>query len=203
MIQQDYISKSLSLLAVCLLIFLSTFGSDILVRAVFMVVMILSSWALSAKFKIDVDDPSLDRAEGKQMVMWAVISFFVIMFLNSIVPKLPLGLQTLQAIPIDSRVMVATMLAMLIAIAEEQFFRGLITNLLVSKLGSAWPLAILMSGAFFAIYHFAVYGTSASNLIIVAGSGMVLSLAAYKTRRVSTTMGPHLANNFLSSWSWA
>jgi membrane protease YdiL (CAAX protease family) len=116
--------------------------------------------------------------------------------LNFFVPQLPLGiLESLETVPAESRQLVSIQLSLLIAIAEEQFFRGFITNLLTVKTGF---FGVILSGIFFSVYHLAVYGTSYSSLFIVMGGGIILAYAAYKTRRVSTVMAPHLLNNLAS-----
>jgi membrane protease YdiL (CAAX protease family) len=50
----------------------------------------------------------------------------------------------------------------------------------------------------FAIYHFAVYG-SIDVLLVVLGSGIVLSYAVLRTRRLSPTVLAHVINNFIAT----
>jgi membrane protease YdiL (CAAX protease family) len=83
--------------------------------------------------------------------------------------------------------------AVLISISEEQFFRGAILNFLLSLTNAT--VAIFSSAAIFMVYHFAVYGTSTSNLVYVLVGGLALAWADYRSGRISPSMLAHLINN--------
>ena len=207
MIQQDYISKSLSLLSIALLLFLSTFGADIMLKAVFIVTIILSSYYLSRNFGLHGEDADITDVEFRESVKWSVFSLVTILILNIFVPRLPLGImQSASALTPDSQRIVIIQLGLLIAVAEEQFFRAFGTGFLVEKFGA--PAGVTLSGFVFGIYHSAVYAPPTGDwfsiflspsMIIVSGAGIILALAAYRTQRVSTTMSPHILNNLLAA----
>ena len=90
----------------------------------------------------------------------------------------------------------ALLYSVLIAIAEEQFFRGAITNFLLTMLPPS--MAILGSAAIFTAYHLAVYGTELSALIYVFVGGAVLAFVAYRSGRLSPSILAHCLNNILS-----
>jgi membrane protease YdiL (CAAX protease family) len=90
----------------------------------------------------------------------------------------------------------AMLYAVLIAVAEEQFFRGAILNFLLTLTNST--VAIFSSAAIFMVYHFAVYGTSTSNLVYVLVGGLALAWAAYRSGRLSPSILAHVINNVLS-----
>jgi len=90
----------------------------------------------------------------------------------------------------------ALLYSVLIAVAEEQFFRGAITNFLLLSLPPS--AAIIGSTAIFTVYHLAVYGTEVSALTYVFVGGAVLSFVAYRSRRLSPAILAHVINNMLN-----
>jgi membrane protease YdiL (CAAX protease family) len=192
MIRQDYLSLSLTALAVALLLYLSTFGTELLTKGVFITVIALAGLVLSRVFKVEGYDEDISASEGKQILMYVALSLAAIFAVNILVPQVT---RTYLSV---SPITAAQSLAVMIAVAEEQFFRGFFLNLFISKVGEV--AGAILSSAVFMLYHFAVYGTNPTNLIIVFGGGLALAYAAIKTRRVSTPMIAHVVNNFLATW---
>jgi len=85
----------------------------------------------------------------------------------------------------------------LMAICEEQFFRGEIFEWLTNRL-PAPGLAIISSSAFFTAYHFQIYGSSVDSLLYVFVGGVVLAWAVYRSRRLCCASLAHLTNNLFS-----
>ena len=195
MIRQDTISIGLSILAVSLLIFLGTFGADYMLRGLFSVALILSGLVLSRVTGGHDVDSDIEGREWRDIWIWVAGSLAVIFVTSSLVPRLGLGIDT-KILSGEQIWLVPRMFGVLIAVAEEQFFRGFMANLFIARVGIA--LGIPFSGIFFAVYHAAVYGTSPGLLLFVAVSGMILTYAALKTGRVSTPMIAHVANNLMS-----
>lgn len=194
MIRQDNISIGFSVLAVSLLIFLGTFGAALMLRGLFSVALILSGLVLSrvtGRHDVDVD---IEGREWSKLGVWIAGSLAVIFLTASLAPKM--GMIDVKSLSGEQIWLVPRMFGVLIAVAEEQFFRGFMANLFISRVGVG--LAVPLSGLFFAVYHAAVYGTSPNLLLFVAVSGMVLTYAAVKTGRVSTPMIAHVVNNFMS-----
>ena len=82
-----------------------------------------------------------------------------------------------------------------IGIAEEQFFRGFITDYLLNSLPD--PIfALIASALIFLVYHLARYGTSLDSLMYVFAGGFILSYVAWKSQRISPSMNAHGLNNF-------
>jgi len=192
MIRQDYLSLSLSALAVALLLYLSTFETELLTKGIFITVVALAGLVLSRMFKVEGYDEDISASEGKQILMYVALSLAAIFAVNIFVPQVT---KTYMSV---APVTAAQSLAVMTAVAEEQFFRGFFLNLFISKMGEIW--GAILSSAVFAIYHLAVYGTNPTNLVIVFGGGLALAYAAIKTRRVSTPMLAHVVNNALSVW---
>jgi membrane protease YdiL (CAAX protease family) len=85
----------------------------------------------------------------------------------------------------------------LMAVAEEFFFRGFLLFWLFRVTRSA-SAAVMGSAAVFAVYHFAVYGQSAPDLIIVFAAGLLLAFIALRTRSVLPDIMAHVAINLLA-----
>jgi membrane protease YdiL (CAAX protease family) len=82
----------------------------------------------------------------------------------------------------------------LMAISEEQFFRGFILDLLLSKF-TRKIVAVILAGLIFVTYHIAMYGTDADAMLYVLAGGVILSWVAYRSRRLSPGMIAHIFNN--------
>ena len=91
----------------------------------------------------------------------------------------------------------ALLYTVLIAIAEEQFFRGFITDYLLATVSQPY-LALGGAAAIFGVFHLAVYHTSVNSLLYVFVGGFILSWVAYKSRRLSPGIVAHVINNIWS-----
>jgi len=187
LVEQDGISITLTILAVAIFLYSATFTDELMLRSTFVVVMALSGFVLSIVVKQYGADESLSEVEVKQMALWTAVSFVAIIFLNQFARTIPFA--------VTDEPVTRKSFAVLIAVAEENFFRGFITPFVASKVGML-PGSVL-AGAIFGIYHFAVYG-SVDVLLIVFGSGIILSYVALRTRRLSPPMLAHVINNYLS-----
>lgn len=200
MIRQDGVSIALTLVAASQLLFLGTFGAAVIGVTVFILTILIVGIVLSMWLGMAEKDDSMDPEERSQLLVWSVLSLAVIGMLNILnlfKPAAGTVLSTaLLNVSEDARMLVSRMLGVLIAVAEEQFFRGALTNIFLRNLGSAG--AVVLSGVIFGVYHLAVYGSQPTTLFIVAAAGSILAYAAIKTGRVSTPMIAHVANNVLA-----
>ncbi|MFA5365904.1 MAG: CPBP family intramembrane glutamic endopeptidase [Candidatus Bathyarchaeia archaeon] len=95
-----------------------------------------------------------------------------------------------------------------IAVAEEVFFRLLITDLLlVSHLPASLSrfsfldtpaFKLIVSGVFFGLVHTARYGASFESMAYVIVGGCALSFVSYKCKSITPAIIAHAANNFLA-----
>ena len=96
----------------------------------------------------------------------------------------------------------ALMYSVLMAVAEEQFFRGFITDGLLSQkipgVANNPYFALVLSALIFMGYHWARYGTDPNALMYVFAGGFILSWIAYKSRRLSPSIISHVATNILA-----
>ena len=189
-IRQDPVSQGLTVIAVAELMFLSTYGADLMLRSLFAAVLAIGGLVLMRFTGVESVDVTIDESERRGMIVWVVVSLGVIVMLSLFTPRLPLDTSQMTTIQLA---MVPRMFGALIAVSEEVFFRGFATNFFVSRIG--FNGGILLSGGFFALYHAAVYGSDAGLMIYVLGAGVVLSYVALRTGRVSTTMIAHLIVN--------
>jgi len=94
-----------------------------------------------------------------------------------------------------SMVLGSVAFAVLIGVCEEIFFRGFITNWLITLVGPVWGL--LAGAGVFAIYHFQVYGQDLNSVLITFGAGLMLGWAMYTTRSLTAPVVAHMIVNFV------
>lgn len=138
------------------------------------------------------EDRHIDRNEAGDIAMNAVICLAVISVTSFFVSALPSMTGELSFTPTNT-----VLYSILMAVAEEHFFRGALTGYLLTVTSPS--LAVIGSGMIFGVYHLAVYGTDPSAMIYVMVAGMVLSWAAVRTRRLSPGILAHVANNIMST----
>jgi membrane protease YdiL (CAAX protease family) len=189
-IKQDATSLIASAIAITELVFLSVFPGDLQTDSVIAALILIAGLVMQRYFHLDAQEGTDDRG-AQNIFVYSAMAVVVFLALNLYVPKLPLSVTAV----IGTQLVPDKMFELLIAVAEEQFFRGFLANLLITRTNAG--LGILMDGAIFAVYHFAVYGSSASDLGIVFGAGITLAFIDWKTGRVSPSIVGHVINNLL------
>lgn len=191
MIRRDSLSDMLTATAFLLCLYLSTFDLGVLI--IFPVVL-LTSGILLQYYMMDkpsqIRERQISAKSATNITYYTVIGFVALMGISMISPKidkLPFlsQMQTLSVTP-------AIMFTSLIAIGEEQFFRGWLTNYLTKK---SVFLGIFGSAAVFAAFHLAVYGMSGSALFYVLASGVLLAWLGVHSGRLFVPMTIHILNN--------
>ena len=94
-------------------------------------------------------------------------------------------------------VMDARLFAVMMAVAEETFFRGFLMSWFMRQFSNI-PLAIMLQALVFGIYHMAVYGSTPTLMLYVIIAGGILGFIAWRTNRLSTSILTHAAINFLA-----
>ena len=193
MIRQDRISKMLIILAVAIVIYLATFETTTVVMFPFFLLVggVAMEVFLERGHKPEVVSFSEEKSSLSQVAFYTVLALFGI-FLTGYAVNLVPSLKMLSLTGVN-----AMLYGVLMGIAEEQFFRGFITDWFLANMGNVW-VALLASAGVFTAYHFARYGTSANALAYVFFGGLILSWTAWKSRRVSPSMLAHAGNNFIS-----
>ena len=197
-VTQDHISQGLLALAVALMFyFLFVVGLE----ALFYPLLLLAGCAV---FRVYINKPldrdeELDRSEGKKVAVGFVLAFTGIIVGNLFVhdlyrnPQNPLpftGAPFPELAALD-----ATFFAAMMAIVEEQFFRGEIFEWLAYR--STPGIGIIGSAAFFTAYHFKVYGGDVDSLIYVLVGGVSLAWSVWYTQRLAPASLAHLVNNIV------
>jgi len=184
-VAHDGLSQTLTILAVMIVIYLSTFETTVVI--LFPAVLLITGLVLQfyLQRRVEVVD-SLAESAGNIgfYTLVALAGIALAGFVSPAVSRLP----KMELTGVD-----AVLYAVLISISEEQFFRGAILNFLLSLTNAT--VAIFSSAAIFMVYHFAVYGTSTSNLVYVLVGGLALAWADYRSGRISPSMLAHLINN--------
>ena len=184
-IAQDGLSQTCTILAVMIVIYLATFETTVVI--LFPAVLLLAGLVLQfyLQRRVEVVD-SLSESAGNIgfYTLVALAGIALASFMAPAVSRLP---------KMELTGLGAMLYAALISISEEQFFRGAILNFLLGLTNAT--IAILSSAAIFMTYHFAVYGTSISNLVYVLVGGLALAWADYRSGRISPSMLAHLINN--------
>ncbi|MEM4273960.1 MAG: type II CAAX endopeptidase family protein [Candidatus Caldarchaeum sp.] len=200
MIRQDGVSIALTVVAASQLIFLGTFGTQIVTVTVFILAIMMVGLVLSMWLGYSERDESIDSEEREQLLVWSIVALATIGALNLLNLFKPAAGTILSIalgnVAAEARALVSRMLGVLIAVAEEQFFRGALTNMFIRTVGQA--ASMVLSGIIFAVYHLAVYGSQPTTMLIIAGAGTILAFTAIRTGRVSTPMIAHVVNNVLA-----
>jgi len=190
MTRADGLSYTYTIMATLVAVYLATFELGIAI--LFPVILLTTGVALQMYFnrKVEADD-DLDMHDAGQILFYTIVCLAAISitsFFVSIVPEIT----SMQLTGFDT-----LLYGVLMAVAEEQFFRGAVLSFFLSV--TAPVMAIMGSAAIFTVYHLAVYGTDLATLTYVFVGGAVLSWAVYRSRRLSPSMTAHIANNILAS----
>ncbi len=134
-------------------------------------------------------DKFISEKEAGMFLGMVAVSFVAVLFVNWATMQVSTGL---SFTPINQ-----SLFLMLIGMAEETVFRGLLLNLILVWTGD-FITAIFVSSLVGASTHAAVYGMSFELMFIVFGSFVVLGFAyVFSGRRLSTTMTAHGLYNLM------
>jgi membrane protease YdiL (CAAX protease family) len=179
-------------LACFILIYLATFEQSYLI--IFPAVLLISGLVLQIYFsrKIEVVDSLAQSAPN--ILFYTLVALAGIALASFVAPLLQPPVQKMQLTSFH-----AMLYSLLIAVAEEQFFRGALLNFLLSSFKGLAFLAIALNATVFTVYHFAVYQTSLGALAYVFVGGLVLAWVAWRSNRLSPSMLAHAINNLIAS----
>jgi membrane protease YdiL (CAAX protease family) len=177
MIQQDRISIILLVLATLIITFLATFDNTAVVvfPVILLTVGLVMHEVVSKKHKTEYDDSAIDENLVRTTIWYTVPAIFGMLLCSYAIQHFSLTTESLQLTGYS-----AFLYNVLIGIAEEQFFRGFITDWLLVTLPNEYG-ALFISAAY------------------VFAGGFILSWTAYKSRRISPPMLGHVINN---AWAY-
>lgn len=191
MIQHDRISQTFIILAVFIYVYLFTIAGSavVLFPLVLMLLGLVLHRFVQRKGKEEFDDTDITNEHlWKNFIFYTVLAIFGVFVTEEAINLVPLTMNT------GLTGLYALLFLALMGIAEEEFFRGFVTDWLLINLPNPY-VAIGISGGIFAIYHLAVYGTVLSSILYVFVGGTILSWTAYRTQHVSPCMMGHVLNN--------
>ena len=183
----DFVSVTLVVLAITLFLYASTFiGTEVAYQALTAVVLLTSGLTMAFLLGRIKPDFRLSSKEWTSIATWTGVSMGAIFVVN-LVRQLKF-----EVAPMDPR-----LFTILIGVSEEVFFRVFLCAWLVLLLGEM--LGILASSGIWTVYHFAVYSTTPSALMVIFGSGIVIGYAFVKSHRASVPMLSHCLVNLVAA----
>lgn len=203
MLRRDKVSSFLTCSAVVLTLMLYVYvGLEPLITPILLIFGAVSLRVLGhikgrgVKQAVTLDvDPEITQGEKHDIVLYAMLGV-VSMLIGAIVinerlfiPAVPTIVADISIIPI-----VTVMFLSLMAISEEEFFRGELFSIL-SRGHSG--IATTISTGVFVWYHAHYYPIT--DLIWVGLAGVVLAWVGWKTQRVLTPTIAHLLNNLMGT----
>lgn len=187
-VKQDFISISFILIAMIIFFYSATWSGDMAFKAIIGVVLLIGGLVFAFILGYSQVAPV-----GSKVFIFSLLAFGAIMVTNLVVKLFPTQAATTAA----SGPISWALFSVLIAISEEQWFRGAITPFMVNSVGVI--LGSVMAGAVFGIYHFAVYGDQPTALMVVTMAGIMLSYLAIESKSITPGMIAHASNNFIAS----
>jgi len=185
-VRLDWISGLLVVTASLIFLFGTVFtGTEASVLASAAITILLAGLTLAILFRTVNFDLSISKREFSQIFTWTVVCIGAVLMINFVTPKLPLA-------EFDPK-----MFGVLIAVAETMFFQGFLLPWL-QRLTRITVLAAILCAGVACAFHFNVYHSSTSALLVVFGAFTVLNLATLQTQRLTPAILSHSAINFLS-----
>ena len=189
-VKLDVISMMWIAGAVMISLYISTFSQtfpELFQQGIFALLLMISGLFLTAVISGLTWSPIVTETSFPFYVFVAILGFFFANIASA---------TAFQLTPYTEAPISPAMYAVLIGVSEEAFFRGFIQSFLGKLIGFK-PVVIGLSAAVFAVYHAAVYGTSAEALMTVFIGGLVFAAIMSMTNRLSITMTAHGIYNFL------
>lgn len=187
MIRQDSLSKMLIVISMMLTVYLATFETTTLVLfpgILLLIGLVMESYMEKHREFVDhITETSSLKAIGYFTIIALMGMFMSGYMIDRTSMTLLSGFSAISY-------------GVLMAVAEEQFFRGFITDFLVTRFPS-YVLALITSACIFTMYHLARYGGRADAMMYVFAGGFILSWVSWKSKRLSPCMLAHAINNVI------
>ncbi len=182
-VNHDAVSLVFIVLAGAIFMYVGLWETEMQMKAIFAAVLLFGGLIMS----MFMHYTTIQQLPPKALV-WTGVAFGMIMLTNFSVSLLP----ALSTTPINW-----SLFAVLIAISEEQFFRGFMTPFFANRLGMIG--GSIAGGVLFGFYHYAVYSADVQALLVVTVVGIALSYIALYTKSATPGMVAHALNNFLAA----
>lgn len=188
----DLIGAGMVALAVMISIYLSTFEKGFV--SIFPAMLLVSGLVLTRMFGREEIEDDMEITRSGYYAGIALIGVFAVAMaapqiftVQSIIPK---GLELTASDLV--------LLAVLMAVAEEIFFRGFLMAFFTSMSGSFWVSNVLQA-IVWAVYHTAVYGSQAWVMVYVVMSGIIFGYVNRMANSLTPSILAHSIINFISS----
>jgi len=194
MIRHDKITLAMTAIAGMISIYLGLFQSrfDIAWFPALLLIMGLELNEYVNK-KYDYDD-DISEKEGSRIILATAMAIAAISVLSFIV-SVPFYKRTASVATLS--VFDAKLYAGLMAVAEEQFFRGFLANFALKYGVKNTGAAAVVSSVIGVIYHFFRYGGDYNALMFVFFGFLVLSMIALREQRLSPAILAHVIHNLV------
>lgn len=188
----DLISWNLILLAFICFVYVATVQKVVGMETIVPILFVLGATTFGLGTHCITNDWHITKRELSDGLLWFIIVFGAIMTVQIGV------VASLSHAPFNVTydVMALKVYGVLIAIAEEMLFRGVILPWFTNITPLGIYIGIPLSAGSWTIFHFAVYGTNPVALIMVFMVGIVLGAIASMNPRVQTSTSTK-ANNRL------
>ena len=192
MIRHDKIALSLTAIAGMISIYLGLFQSQMGIvwfPALLLILGLQLNTYVNRKYDYDDD---IDQREGGRII-YATMMAVVAISVTSLVMNIPFYKRTADIIGLS--LFDAKLYAGLMAVAEEQFFRGFLTNFAYRYGLKNTATASVASALIGTVYHFMRYGEDPSALMFVFLGFVILSFISLREQRLSPAILAHLIHN--------
>lgn len=189
MIRQDSVSLGFTITAIFLSLYWATGERNFI--GVFPAILLVSAAAVNTYIgRRYPADNSMSGGDAAGILVYTLVAVAGMWFTGSFAQSYFGAAVALSGVD-------AMTFGVLMAVAEEQFFRGALLNFLAPRLGVLG--AVAGSGAIFASYHFFVYAGNQSALLYVLAGGLLMAFITVKTGRISPAILAHVINNVLAA----
>jgi len=198
-LRHDAISKFFILLGFSINIYLLTF--DVSFATAFPAFLLLGSLVMQRYlYKRIEEDTSIDDEEAGSIMYFTLLALLGIgvgsLFVSRTLFIFPAQINGPMGPLLLGMFSLNVLQACLMAVAEENFFRGIFLQFFSSFGMGPSISATAMIGV---IYHLRVYGASDSGLYYVGIAWIVFGYAAWRTKRISPLIVAHVINNILAT----
>lgn len=192
-VELDVVSVGMIACAVMLSVYFATFEKGF--YSVFPALLLVSGLVLMRLSTPIEEDEYISGGEAESIGLYTAVGIAGVFLVAWLAPQIASVPQSIM--PPHLSVINVKLFAIMMAVAEECFFRGFLMSWFARQFNSD-TLAVILQAVVFAAYHTAVYGTSPTLMLYVLMSGGILGFVAWRTGRLSTSMLVHSIINIIS-----
>ncbi|MBO3809646.1 MAG: CPBP family intramembrane metalloprotease [Candidatus Brockarchaeota archaeon] len=165
-------------------------GADVALIPLLLLIAGSSLMALVTKPRVEED---ITETRGRATAVFTGLAVVCLMAAGLVVKLIP---PSVLAVAKTLSVQQSLLLAMLMAIGEEFFFRGFLTHWLSERTAPA--VGVIASSIIFTVFHLAVYHMQPQTLAYVFIGGVVLASTYLYSKTLTAPILAHVVNNILA-----